>query len=123
MTGVQTCALPICGNDEEATTEGGDVYYQLSRNANRDANSIGFYWGAANGEAFKNKAHRAYLAVTTEQAGGAKGFAFNDMATGIKSIAADTENGNAIIYNLAGQRVSNAQKGIYIVNGKKVVIR
>lgn len=111
------------GNDEEATTEGGDVYYQLSRNANRDANSIGFYWGAANGEAFKNKAHRAYLAVTTEQAGGAKGFAFNDMATGIKSIAADTENGNAIIYNLAGQRVSNAQKGIYIVNGKKVVIR
>lgn len=111
------------GNDEEATTEGGDVYYQLSRNANKDANSIGFYWGAAGGGAFNNKAHRAYLAVTTEQAGGAKGFAFNDMATGIKSIAADTENGNAIIYNLAGQRVSNAQKGIYIVNGKKVVIR
>ena len=111
------------GNDEEATTEGGDVYYQLSRNANKDANSIGFYWGAADGGAFNNKAHRAYLAVTTEQAGGAKGFAFNDMATGIKSIAADTENGNAIIYNLAGQRVSNAQKGIYIVNGKKVVIR
>lgn len=111
------------GNDGEATTEGGDVYYQLSRNANRDANSIGFYWGAADGGPFNNKAHRAYLAVTTEQAGGAKGFAFNDMATGIKSIAADTENGNAIIYNLAGQRVSNAQKGIYIVNGKKVVIR
>lgn len=111
------------GNDEKATTEGGNVYYQLSRNANMDANSIGFYWGAENGGAFTNKAHRAYLAVTTEQAGGAKGFAFNDMATGIKSIAADTENGNAIIYNLAGQRVSNAQKGIYIVNGKKVVIR
>lgn len=111
------------GNDEEATTEGGDVYYQLSRNANKDANSIGFYWGAANGGTFKNKAHRAYLAVKTEQAGGAKGFAFNDMATGIKSIAADTENGNAIIYNLSGQRVNKAQKGIYIVNGKKVVIR
>jgi len=27
------------------------------------------------------------------------------------------------IFNLAGQRVSKAQKGIYIVNGKKVVIK
>lgn len=36
-------------------------------------------------------------------------------------------NGNAVengaIYNLAGQRVGNAQKGIYIVNGKKVIIK
>ena len=27
------------------------------------------------------------------------------------------------IYNLNGQKVSNAQKGIYIVNGKKVVLK
>ena len=42
--------------------------------------------------------------------------------TGISEI-----NGTAVesgaIYNLAGQRVSNAQKGIYIVNGKKVIIK
>lgn len=30
---------------------------------------------------------------------------------------------NQKIYNLAGQRVSKAQKGVYIVNGKKVVIK
>ena len=30
---------------------------------------------------------------------------------------------NAVIYNLNGQRVDKAQKGLYIVNGKKVVIK
>ena len=29
--------------------------------------------------------------------------------------------GNETIYNLAGQRVSKVQKGIYIVNGKKIL--
>jgi hypothetical protein len=38
---------------------------------------------------------------------------------GINGInAADSK---APIYNVAGQRVSKAQKGIFIVNGKKVV--
>lgn len=112
------------GNDEEATTKGGDVYYQLSLNATHDANSIGFYWGAADGGAFNNKAHRAYLVVPAEQAKGITGFTFGDMTDGIRQI----ENGqltieNAEIYNLSGQRVNKAQKGIYIVNGKKVVMK
>ena len=29
--------------------------------------------------------------------------------------------GNGAIYNLSGQRVSRMQKGIYIINGKKVL--
>ena len=41
-----------------------------------------------------------------------------DDATAISRIAADE---NAIIYNLAGQRVSKAVKGINIINGKKVL--
>jgi hypothetical protein len=41
--------------------------------------------------------------------------------TGIHSInAADS---NAPIYNVAGQRVSKAQKGIFIQNGKKVAVK
>lgn len=31
------------------------------------------------------------------------------------------EESEADIYNLAGQRVNKAQKGIYIINGKKVL--
>lgn len=37
--------------------------------------------------------------------------------------AVETSLENAVIYNLNGQRVDKAQKGLYIVNGKKVVIK
>ena len=41
--------------------------------------------------------------------------------TGINGInAADS---NAPIYNVAGQRVSKAQKGVFIQNGKKVAVK
>ena len=40
---------------------------------------------------------------------------------GIKNINADTQNG--VIYNLQGQRVYATQKGIYIINGKKVMVK
>ena len=43
-------------------------------------------------------------------------------ATGINSIAADKLE-NATIYTISGQRVEKAQKGLYIINGKKVVIK
>lgn len=42
--------------------------------------------------------------------------------TGINSIAADKLE-NATIYTISGQRVEKAQKGLYIINGKKVVIK
>ena len=41
--------------------------------------------------------------------------------TGIATINADDVN--APIYNVAGQRVSKAQKGVYIQNGKKVAVK
>lgn len=44
-------------------------------------------------------------------------------ASGIATVNADVNDGKAVIYNLNGQRVNNAQKGIYIVNGRKVAIK
>ncbi len=41
-------------------------------------------------------------------------------ATAIKAIEAEK---NGEVYNLAGQRVVKAQKGLYIMNGKKVVVK
>ena len=41
--------------------------------------------------------------------------------TGIRTIAADKAQG--VWYNLKGQRVDSAKKGLYIVNGVKVVIK
>ena len=42
--------------------------------------------------------------------------------TGINGIYAEKLN-NATIYNLNGQRIQNAQKGLYIINGRKVVVK
>ncbi len=44
---------------------------------------------------------------------------YNGPVVGINVMNAAAQD--AVIYNLAGQRVMNAQKGLYIMNGKKVV--
>ena len=63
-------------------------------------------------------ARKAYLAVT---AGGAKEFyGFEDDATGISDLNVN-DNLNGAIYNLAGQRLGKMQKGINIINGKKIL--
>lgn len=49
-----------------------------------------------------------------------KTFVFDE--TGIESVGSETK-ANGAIYTLAGQRVAKAQKGLYIVNGKKVLVK
>ena len=70
----------------------------------------------------------AYSAQCNEQTGDPRWFAegghYNPV-TGIETVktAEETSLENAVIYNLNGQRVEKAQKGINIVNGKKVIIK
>ena len=62
-------------------------------------------------------AGKAYLTSTS----GVKGFIFNeDTSTGIDNINTNL-NHNDKIYNLAGQRLQKAQKGVNIINGKKTL--
>ena len=62
---------------------------------------------------------KAYLEITSGEAP-VKGFyGFDDDATAISSVESFTEDG--AIYNLAGQRLQKMQKGINIVNGKKIL--
>ena len=79
--------------------------------AKPEGEPVGFYLATTG----TIKAGKAYI----ENAAGVKGFVFADEATGIANVEKTVENG--IIYNLAGQRVSKAQKGINIINGKKVL--
>ena len=44
-------------------------------------------------------------------------------ATSIQAINTAIERGEQVIYNLAGQRVNKATKGMYIINGHKVVVK
>jgi hypothetical protein len=47
-----------------------------------------------------------------------------DETTGITTVMDTKElNNDSKVYNLNGQRVENAHKGLYIVNGRKVVVK
>ena len=48
---------------------------------------------------------------------------FDTLATGIEEVRCKTEEVRNAIYNLQGQRISSLQKGLNIVNGKKVYVK
>ena len=66
------------------------------------------------------KAFRGYITVESDSGVKALTFDFDDDATGIKTLSDSPLKGENI-YNLAGQRLLKAQKGINIVNGKKIL--
>ncbi len=106
----------------ETQVEGATAYYKLAQD---EEEGIGFYWAKENGGAFTNGANKAYLAVKGNFSQ-MRGFSFESMTTGINNVVANTNNSkNAVIYDLNGRRVNslNAAKGVYIVNGKKVIVK
>ena len=78
---------------------------------------VGFYQAQAQDQIPFAK---AYLNIS--EAAGAKGFrmVFGD-ATGINEMTTDNSQQTTVICDLQGRRVVKATKGIYIVNGKKVL--
>lgn len=74
----------------------------------------------AAGTVVENYANRAYLQLSTSEAN--IRMRFDDDATGIGSIENDADK-TPVYYDLMGRRVDNPTKGIYIVNGKKVLVR
>jgi len=66
-------------------------------------------------------AGKAYLNVTG--AGARLSIAFDDETTGIENLTPTLSQGEGAIYDLQGCRVAAPQKGLYIVNGKKVIMK
>ncbi len=141
-----TYGLPVLNKEVEAY--GGENLLEGRRNADNVTNSAredvlyykltllngenpGFYWGAADGAAFVMKsATTAYLAVPKSVAA-ANGFRLimgEGDTTGIGSVTTEAAAQNAAIYTLSGVRVNAANtaglpKGIYIVNGKTLLVK
>ncbi len=115
------------GTDVATDITDDDTYYfyGLSLNASSDPASVGFYWMNPTGAAFTNGAHKAYLKLDKNTFVGSQavnGFPFNGTTTGIEQIEAGADAKNTI-YDLSGRRVNKAAKGIYILNGKKVLVK
>lgn len=102
------------GTDTEMTNPGNA--YVLSE---KESNGLGFYRLEA---ATSLSAGKAYLVYGDANARGFLGFGGDDV-TGIVTLCGDSSVRKTEIFSLSGQRVQKAQKGIYIVNGKKTVVK
>ena len=93
----------------------GTHYYALSTLGGTAP--IGFY---PVGNGITIPAGKAYLEISGGQVKGFT-FVFDDDATAIESLTPALSEGEGVVYNLAGQRINKMQKGINIVNGKKIL--
>lgn len=110
------------GSDAAAMTTDGDVYYMLSlADGSSDPATLGFYYGKADGAAFLNDAHRAYLPLTTAQAAAARFLL--DPTGGTTGITTARQTASGQTYDLQGRRVSRPDRGLYIVEGKKMLAK
>ena len=89
--------------------------------ANGD-NGIGMYKAAINDGTWKNNANKAYLPAKPGASGSANlRFDFGG-TTAIEEV--ETEVAETVIYDLTGRRVNEITKaGVYVVNGKKVLVK
>lgn len=111
------------GTDEETALTPNDNYYfyGLSLNASSELSSVGFYWMNETGAAFTNGAHKAYLKLPKSMFEEARsGYAFNEDTEALESIEMSAAT---TIYTLNGVKVNELQKGLNIVNGKKVMVK
>jgi hypothetical protein len=100
----------LTGTDEDIEAAGKYVL------AKPEGKPVGFYMA----DKGTIKAGKAYLQI--RDGIDVKAFYFNeDAETGIESLTPALSEGEGAIYNLSGQRISKLQKGINIVNGKKIL--
>jgi len=106
-----------------SSTDGDNLYYKLAYGPSNTslATSFGWFWGAQQGAPFMIEGHRAWLAVP--KSAGARSYLIDGSANGIFEVT-----GNQIIdgeyRDMLGRRINKpTQPGIYLINGRKIVIK
>jgi hypothetical protein len=108
-----TGATVASSEDVEGTT-----YYNYILSKKSGSDELSFYLANNNTVAVG----RAYLRTTAAPGEARFTFSFDDEVTGISAMQNDAAMNHAA-YNLNGQRVNKLTKGLFIQNGKKVVIK
>lgn len=116
------------GSDDEVSTEldgdaAGSRYYMFGNGGD----GLGFYYAKADGSAFVNGEHRAYLCLNSTLA--AKGFTLvlpdgTNIPTGVGLVngarEASADGKSDAWYDLSGRQVERNAKGLYIHKGKVI---
>ena len=113
----------LYGSDIATTTTGGGAgakYYALQYGLEAKSDVLGFYWVNADGAAFTSGAHKAWLALPASTT--AHFFSLDGETNGIQAVETSPAYSGKY-YDLQGRQVAQPTKGLYIVNGKKVVIK
>lgn len=104
----------LASSNEKVTVDAADKYYVLAK---PEGSEVGFYPVK---EGSTIAAGKAYLIA---EKSGAKFLSLGGEETAIEGVVIENLDGTTEIYNLAGQKLMNAQKGINIINGKKVLVK
>ena len=122
----ETTNVPVCasadpvdnllvGVTEETVKDAGTVFVLMN-----GSKGIGFY---KNSNAFTVRANSAYLPAEAVETAGARTFiGFDDETTGIAEMNTQKEDAKRM-FDLQGRKVTKAAKGLYIVDGRKVVVK
>lgn len=116
------------GSDDAVSTKldgdaAGSKYYMFGKGND----GLGFYYAKADGSAFDNSEHRAYLCLNSTLA--AKGFTLvlpdgTNIPTGVGPVngarEASADGKSAAWYDLSGRQVERNAKGLYIHKGKVI---
>lgn len=103
--GISAYNLSITGN--------GSIYV-----LNKGSKGVGFYKLANGAKLGVGKAYLTYTGTSARDF-----FSFDEETTGIDGVKGQKEDVRGVYYDLQGRRVEHPTKGLYIVNGKKVIIK
>ena len=113
-----TSATPL----QSTVTGGANVYYFVMKKAASESAPLSFA-PLSTSSAVAIPAGKAYVALDTSTGARTLTVSFDDETTGLKAIDNEQWTIDNQVYNLQGQRVDAPSKGLYIVNGKKVLVK
>lgn len=102
-----------------------NLYYKLTLNAAGEAGTAGFYWdkNSDEGHSINVPAHKAYLMLPATAGSNRAVYHFGseEILTGVEAV--ETEADNAPIFDLQGKRVVAPKAGVYVKNGRKLIVK